>query len=87
MDCENEAEIIKCLASELGLKTRRVKPSYSRAHGVPRMIPVSSDVFTKDSAIEGSRKVLQANGKLAGLDKFLKRLQVRKDGELPPVLE
>lgn len=79
IDREDETKIIECLAEELGLKTRRVKPSYSRARGVPRVIPFSCDVFTKDSAMEGSRKVLGRNKKLASLGKFLKELETGKD--------
>lgn len=86
-ECGDETEIIEVMAGELGLKTVRVSPAYARSSGVPRVIPFSSGVLTRGSAVDGMRKVFSANDRLSRLGGFLKKLESDPACGLPPLTE
>lgn len=87
IECGDETEIIEVMAGELGLKTVRVSPAYARSRGVPRVIPFSSGVLTRESAVEGIRKVFSVNDRLSRLGGFLKKLESDPACGLPPLVE
>jgi hypothetical protein len=82
-----EREVMEAVAAELGLELYRVEPGFARRQGVPRSLPYTGAVATRDGVKAGLVKLLAANDRLAEYRAFLDKLSEGGGEGLPPAAE
>lgn len=82
-----EREVMEAVAAELGLSLYRVEPGFARRQGIPRSLPFTGAVATRDGVKEGLSKLLAANDRLAEYRAFFDKLSAGGGEGLPPAAE
>lgn len=86
-DLEDEAEVGRYFFEKLGLRSRLVRAAFAREHDFPRRLPYapSAGQYTREGAVAGLKKLIEANDRLEGYRRWLEYLE--GDGPQPPFRE
>jgi len=84
-DLEDEAMVAEHVCKEVGLSVFKVARGFARRRGLPRIVPATKgDRFSRERALEGVAKLLEANDRLVSFKGWTTHFE--GGGEVPPLL-
>ena len=81
-DIEEETDVIKFIAGDMGLNLTSIKAGFAREHDFVFAYPYCDLKITRDNVLKGVKKIHAKNKSLPRLNKFLKFLNSLESQDL-----